>query len=169
IMREISIHLEDELVAVRERPAKARDVGGAEPELAGAMEDMDARILRGEPVEQRAGPVRAPVVHEQDAHVRRSLRRHGGENGVGDREYVVALIVGGDDDERARADHETKHSTYSNPKGNHGKVRVENGRGCTSSKFDTAPTRSFWRPTRANSSAAACFAPRPRGSRRARR
>src|SRR5690606_32013974 len=45
IVGEVRVHLEEVLVAALEAPAEALEVGGAEPELASPVEDVDARVF----------------------------------------------------------------------------------------------------------------------------
>src|SRR5690606_4302257 len=44
VVAEVRVHLDDDVVVAGERPGEALEVGRAEPELAGAVEDVDARV-----------------------------------------------------------------------------------------------------------------------------
>ena len=69
-MREVAVHLEDELGAVGERAAEAGDVGGPEALLALAVEHVDVGELGREAVGELAGAVGRVVVDHEHAHVR---------------------------------------------------------------------------------------------------
>ena len=49
-MREVGVHLHDQLGAAGERTAKPGHVGGPEPLLRRPVEDLDVAVLGGEPV-----------------------------------------------------------------------------------------------------------------------
>jgi hypothetical protein len=57
IVREVGVHLDEELVPVVEAAAEALLVGGAQPELAGAVKDPHAGLARGQLVEDLPGSV----------------------------------------------------------------------------------------------------------------
>src|SRR5262249_35900835 len=97
IVREIAVHLEDELVVAGKRPAETRDVGGAEPLLAGPVQDVHLAVLGGDAVRHGAGPVGRVVVHDQEVGMGEVLvnRSH-------DLRQVLLLVVGGDDYEHGR-------------------------------------------------------------------
>jgi hypothetical protein len=61
VVRAVGVHLADELGVVRERVGEAGDVGGAEAELARAVEHLGAELLG-----ERAGAVGAGVVDDED-------------------------------------------------------------------------------------------------------
>ena len=93
-MREIRVHLENELGAVAERVAEAFEVCRAQPELAGTLDQVDARIARRPRAHHAGGAVGRVVVHHQHVQPvrqRQQLPDHGVD--------VLALVVGGNDDE----------------------------------------------------------------------
>ena len=92
-MREVGVHLHHQLGAAGERAAKARDVGGTQPLLALAVEDLDVVVLGGETVGDAAGAVGRVVVHDQDPAI--------GGQPLTDSDHqpleVVGLVVGRQD------------------------------------------------------------------------
>ncbi len=64
-MRPVGVHLDDAPGAAREHVGEAVDVGPAEALLAGAMEDLDARVRGGQAVGQRPGAVGRGVVDDE--------------------------------------------------------------------------------------------------------
>ena len=94
-MAAVGIHLEQVVVIAGEPPGEALDVGGAEAELARPVHHVDAGLVGGEVVEERAGTVRRVVVDEQQ--IRRGQRNQEALRDVLD---VIALVVGGNDDQR---------------------------------------------------------------------
>ena len=93
-MREVGVHLEHVLGALRQRVAEPRDVGRTEPELARPLEQVDAGIGGLALQDQRAGAVGRVVVDDQ--HVQPERQRQQLVQQAAD---VVAFVVGGDDDE----------------------------------------------------------------------
>ena len=92
-MREIAVHLEDELGAVGQRLSKARDVGGAEPLLARPVEYVHVVELLRQAVGEPTGPVRRIVVDHEDTHALFAQRAE-------HRLEVLALVVCGQADDR---------------------------------------------------------------------
>ena len=89
-MREVAIHLEDQLGVARERAAEAGEVRRPEPLLAVAVEDVDERELRRERIGELAGPVgRGVVDHEHAVAV-----AHDGLERPEHRLEVLALVIG---------------------------------------------------------------------------
>ena len=89
-MRAVGVHLADELGAVRERAGEAGDVGGAEAELARAVEHLGA-----EPLGERAGAVGRGVVDDEDVEVLAGERLAGAGDHAG---QARGLVVGGEDE-----------------------------------------------------------------------
>src|SRR5262245_60965579 len=92
VVREVGVHLEHELGAVRERVAEPVPVRRAESELPRAPDQVDARRLRLPRLHESRGPVGRAVVHHQ--HVQ-SVREP--QQALQQRIDVVTLVVGGDD------------------------------------------------------------------------
>ena len=65
-MRAVGVHLDDDVVAVLERPVEAGEVGGAEALLALAVQHVDVVVGGGEPSAIAAGAVGAVVVGDED-------------------------------------------------------------------------------------------------------
>ena len=95
-MREVGVHLEDEVVAVLERPLEPGDVRPSQAILRHPVQHVHPRLVRRELVGQLPGAVGRVVVHHQDLEAR-VLQQDRGD----DLREVLALVVGGDDDERA--------------------------------------------------------------------
>ncbi len=93
-MREVAVHLEDELRPVGERAPEAGEVRGAEPFLARAVQDGYVRVLGREAVGELARPVRRAVVDHEHRDVVLAERVH-------HRLEVLALVVRGQADGRA--------------------------------------------------------------------
>jgi len=94
VVREVAVHLQHELGAVREHAPEARDVRRPEPFLALAVEDRDPVVLGGEPVGDLTRPVGGVVVDDEDVHAVVGERPH-------HRLEVLALVVGGQADDGA--------------------------------------------------------------------
>ena len=96
VMAVVAVHREHAVVVAVECVAEAREVGGAEAELAGPAQQREARLARAGLLHQVTRAVGTVVVHDQ--HVEsRVLRQHVG----GERKHVLRLVVGGQDDQRA--------------------------------------------------------------------
>src|SRR6478752_7548152 len=90
IVREVAVHLQDELGALVERAAEAGEVRRAEPLLALAMEDGDERQLRGEAIGELPGAVgRVVVDHEHAVAVAQNALQ-----GAQHRLEILVLVVG---------------------------------------------------------------------------
>ena len=70
-MREVAVHLEDQLGPVGERAAEAGDVRRAEAFLPRPVQDGDEVELLGEPVGDLAGAVGRVVVDYEDVDAER--------------------------------------------------------------------------------------------------
>src|SRR5690606_41883832 len=95
VVRAVGVHLDDGAVAAPGGPLERGEVGRAQAPFLGAVEDVDAPVVRGERVGEVPGAVGRVVV--DDEHVRLGARAAGGGDGVLE---VVALVVGGYGDER---------------------------------------------------------------------
>ena len=93
-MREVAVHLQDELGAVGERAVEACDVGAARALLASRWRTETHGELGREPVGELARPVRRAVVDDEHAAV---LRQHVAER-THHRLEVLELVVGGEAD-----------------------------------------------------------------------
>ena len=87
IVREVAVHLEDQLRSVCEGPLEAREIRGAEALLALAMEHGNEVELGRQPVGDLTGSIGRVVVDHEHAHAK---RREGAEH----RLDVLALVVG---------------------------------------------------------------------------
>ena len=74
-MGEVGVHLQDQAGARREGVPETGDVGRAQPFLPRAVQDLEALIALGQPLGDRAGPVRGVVVDDQDPPRPRQLRQ----------------------------------------------------------------------------------------------
>src|SRR3954447_14535113 len=93
-VREVAVHLEHELCAVRERLPEACEVGGTETVFARAVEDGHFGELVRQAVGQLTGPIRRAVIdHEHGDAVLAESVHH--------RLEVLAFVVGGQADGRA--------------------------------------------------------------------
>src|SRR5205085_12245753 len=96
IVREVAVHLDDELRALGERLAEARQVGRPEALLALAVQHADPVELAREPVRDLSGSVRGAVVDHEHLRADRLERAdHALE--------VLRLVVGGQADRGAHA------------------------------------------------------------------
>ena len=86
----VGVHLAHDLRALGERALEARDVGGAEAELGGPVDDLGAERLR-----ERAGAVGRVVVDHDDVEVLAGERGPGALDHAGE---AVRLLVGGEDE-----------------------------------------------------------------------
>ena len=94
IVREVSVHLEEVVVAALESPTKRGPVGRAESQLLLPVQHVDPGVGPGELVGDAAGPVLGVVVHDQHVDprvLRQDLRQEIGE--------VRRLVVRRNDDE----------------------------------------------------------------------
>ncbi len=93
-MGEVGVHRDGEVGALRNRSAEPGDVGGAEAELALAVDHLDAPVvLRRQPVGDLAGAVGGGVVDDDHADV------YGlGEQPLDERRDVLSFVIGWDDD-----------------------------------------------------------------------
>ena len=95
-MREVGVHLDNQLGSRLEGALEPGEVRRAQPMLLGPVEDLDLGIVPGEPVGQLARSVRRRVVDDQDGVVGRELVELG-PNGLDERHHVLALVIGRDD------------------------------------------------------------------------
>ena len=95
-MGEVGVHLEDVVVALREGILEAGEVGGAEPQLARTVQDVDPAGARAlQLVGDLPGPIRRVVVDDQHGEI--AL----GENRADQVGQILALVVGGNNDQGA--------------------------------------------------------------------
>ena len=95
-MREVRVHLYDEVGRQRERPPEALLVRRTDAEPGTVVDEVDPRVGGGERLDRRRRAVGRVVVDHQDIAV-------GGRADGGDElRNVLALVVGRDDDDRAR-------------------------------------------------------------------
>src|SRR5260221_2501780 len=94
IVRKVGIHLEDQIVAVRDGILEAFDVGGAEAELAGTMQHVYLWLPRTERVDDLSGAVWRVIVYDQQVGC-----RHEAQNILDQADDILPLVVGWDDDE----------------------------------------------------------------------
>ena len=87
-MREVSVHLEDEVVLSLERPAETGYVGGPQSQLLRSMDYVDLGVVRRDRVDDRTGPVGRPIVDDQNLDAR-ILSEHRGDQP----RDVEALVV----------------------------------------------------------------------------
>ena len=102
VVGEVAVDRGHELGAGAERVLEAGDVGGPEPLLALAVEDVEEAELRGEPVGELSGPVGRRVVDHEDASVEVVLGQDRAERAHHGLE-VLALVVRGQADDEAHA------------------------------------------------------------------
>src|SRR5213083_2555681 len=93
-MREVGVHLRNDLGAAAQRLVKSGDVGGAQPLLAGAVQDRDVVVRRREPVRDLPRPVGRAVIDDQQP----ARWRQGVERSVDDCLQVRRFVVGRDDE-----------------------------------------------------------------------
>ena len=96
-MREVGVHLEEEVGALLHRLTEAGDVGLAQAFLGGAVQDGDVRVLFGEAVGEPAGAVGRVVVDDQRVELN-AVAVGDLANAVEGVRQVLALVVGGNDD-----------------------------------------------------------------------
>lgn len=70
LMRAVSVHLSDDVVAGGESPVEAGEVGGAQTGFHCSMQDVDSRIRGSQLVRDSAGAVRRSVIDDQDVDLR---------------------------------------------------------------------------------------------------
>jgi len=97
-VREVAVHLQDELSIAREHPIEAREVRAADPLLRRAVEDVEPRKLPCEAVGDLARAVGRSVV--DDEHAIAARVEHVAER-AHERLDVVPLVVGRDADDCA--------------------------------------------------------------------
>ena len=95
-MREVRVHLHDEVGRERERSPEALLVGRADAEAGTVVDEVHARVGGGERLDRSRRAIGRVVVDDQDVAVGR--RTHGGD----ELRDVLPLVVGRDDDDRAR-------------------------------------------------------------------
>jgi hypothetical protein len=93
-MAEVGVHVDEQIVIVLQSVAHAGQDGRAQAELAGAVQDVDARVGRRQLIRQRASAVGRIVINDQ--HVGGG---HGGVDLPKQGRQVVALLVSGDGDQ----------------------------------------------------------------------
>ena len=93
IVREITVHLENELVVALEGPSKTGAVGSAEAILRGPVQDVRPRLSLGEGFREGAGAVGRVVVYHQHIGLSRE-----GEQPLREKGQILPFIVGGYDD-----------------------------------------------------------------------
>ena len=96
VVREVGVHLEDEIVLPLESPPETGHVRGPEAELFGAPKNVNARVRRDDSVDDFPCSVGRPVVHNEDLEAGIL-----GQHGLGQASDVFSLVVRRDDDERA--------------------------------------------------------------------
>ena len=94
-MREVAVHLEDQIGTVGEGAAEDGDVRRAEPLLRPAVQDGDEGEVLREPVGDLAGAVGRVVVDDEDVDAERL-------EGAQHRLDVGALVIGREADRRLR-------------------------------------------------------------------
>lgn len=97
IVREVGVHLDDAPVTARKRPTEGSAVGAAKPGLGRAMEHAETRMGPHQAFGEGAGAVRRGIVHNQQVG-----RRKRGKDSLDEAWEVLAFVVSGGDDERAR-------------------------------------------------------------------
>jgi hypothetical protein len=98
VVAAVAIHRQQQLGAALESVAEAREVRAAEPLLARAAQQVQARLAAGRLLDPVAGAVGAGVV--DDEHLEAGVGR---EHGPRDRQHRLGLVVGRQDHERAHA------------------------------------------------------------------
>ena len=94
-MREVRIHLTDYLCIGLECLSDAVKVSVPEPPASSPVHNRDASVAsHGEVVSQRAGPVRGPIVHDENSE------RWDIEKLLNELREILALVVGRDDYQR---------------------------------------------------------------------
>ena len=95
IVAEVGVHGADVLVAVLQSELEAGLVGSAQPQLARAMEDMDAFIAGGDGVGDVAGAVGRVVVDNRHVHIAGQRAQLPDETG-----QIFTFVVGRHDHQR---------------------------------------------------------------------
>jgi hypothetical protein len=96
VVREVGVHLEDEVILPLESPPETGDVRRPKAELLGAPKNVNARVRRDNPVDDLPCSVGRPVVYNEDLEARIL-----GQHRLGQASDVFSLVVRRDDDERA--------------------------------------------------------------------
>ncbi len=96
IVREVGVHLDQQLGARRHRAFEARQIGLAETALAGSVEHLDRVQLRREGISDRAGPVRRVVVHDEHPVFTGNHALERGRCRAHDAVEIRSLVVGRD-------------------------------------------------------------------------
>jgi hypothetical protein len=96
-VREVGVHLEDQVGPVGERHVEAGEVGAPESLLVRPVEHADALDLPGQAIGDLTGAVGRVVVHDQDRVLEPGALqlRQGGPN---ERLDVLGLVVGREDE-----------------------------------------------------------------------
>ena len=92
IMREVTVHFENEFVFFGQRPFEAGAIGSSEPVLFLTMQHVHKRMFGGQFIGQFAGAVGGIVVHHQQIHRQLAERLH-------DAGQIIPFVVGGHDDQ----------------------------------------------------------------------
>lgn len=94
VMREIGVHLDDQVCVGAKRNLESLQVGRTQTLLPGAVQDLDPRVLRRDPVRDPAGSIGRIIIHDQDPVVIVSqLRTQGFDHPID----VPGLVVGRQD------------------------------------------------------------------------
>ena len=98
IVGEVGIHLDDDVIASRQGPLKTSNIGGPEAQLAGAREEMHlGPILVLHQPDLVLRTVLAMIIHKQDVNGGSGLK-YGCDKDCN----VVSLVIGGNNNQRAR-------------------------------------------------------------------
>src|SRR5687767_1317633 len=122
-MGEIGVHLEEPVIAPRNAPAESLEVGRSQAELPCPMQDVNARVVGGHHVRQRAGAIRRCVIDNQHLETGILLERHGKQA-----RQVVALVVRRNDDESALGAGIAAHAVVSRTRSRGSSGRSASGR-----------------------------------------
>ena len=93
-MGEVAIQLEDELVASRQRPLEAGNVGPAQTVLFGAVQDVNRGMFGRELIGKLPGAIGRIIIHHQHVHGDRQS-----EKTLRERKKILPLIVSWHNDE----------------------------------------------------------------------
>ena len=94
VVRKIAIHFKNEFVIVFQCPFETGDVRAAQTIFLRLMKNVDWRMLRRESVRNFGRAIRRFAVHDQQFHLHRQSQKP-----LHQREEIVALVIGGDDDQ----------------------------------------------------------------------
>ena len=112
IMRQVRVHRHQRVVSPAHREHHRKVMGGAEPELAGPMDDDQPLILRCDRIQEIAGAVRRIVVDDQDVRL-----RHRAPD-VGDEAlHIVPLVVSRREDQKVAGLSVSLHAFHLSPGG----------------------------------------------------